>query len=140
VTCSEVFQTRNSRQRTTPPTWWSGYTTPTTKPDGNWRWPATAWRPATIAWPIRPDSRKVTMPDCTARLRPGGSRRSCNRHGKVCTRSSPGLTTLLTEFSGTTGQEWWWYTLTDWRHTWGLRGTSSLKEGAMLRSTTMVAS
>jgi hypothetical protein len=40
--------------------WWSDYTTPTTTPGDTWGWPATAWRLVTIAWPIRPDSRKAT--------------------------------------------------------------------------------
>jgi hypothetical protein len=48
------------------------------------------------------------------------------------TRSSPGLTTSSTRFSGTPGREWWWYIWTEWRRTWGLLGTSSLKERAVL--------
>jgi hypothetical protein len=75
---------------------------------------------------------EATESGSTARPGPEEGHQSCSRHGKARTRSSPGLTTSSTEFSGTPGREWWWYTWTDWHRTWGLLGTSSLKEGAML--------
>jgi hypothetical protein len=131
TSCSELPQTKYSQQRTMSPTWWSDYTTPTTTPGDTWGWPGTAWRYGTIAWPIRPDSRKATESGCTARPGADEGHQSCSRHGKARTRSSPGSTMSSTEFSGTPGREWWWYTWTDWRRTWGLFGTSSLKDWAM---------
>jgi hypothetical protein len=51
------------------------------------------WKPATTAWPIPRDSKRVTKSACTARPGPEESHLSSSRAGKAHTRWSPGSTT-----------------------------------------------